>query len=213
MVVETLERRLLPTFDTIEEEARALSEEVWESAMSEQSLGDDDPSEIAEAAQSFGIDHYMLLEGIRQGMINLYAAALYHVFEQQVFFFHRKEVLDPREAADSRLFSIEEFTKRLQGYQIDIRTSPTWPSIEELRVLANAVKHAEGPAARELRNINPTLFKHPGLEDTGFATAPITRVYQPLTGQDIYVSVGDIKNYRDGLVGFWRWLADTITRT
>jgi hypothetical protein len=210
MVVETLERRLLPTFDTIEEEARSLSEEAWESAMSEPSLGDVDPSEIAEAAQSFGIDHYMLLDSLRQGMINLYAAALYHVFEQQVFYFHRKEVLDPREASDSRLFTIVEFRKRLQGYQIDINTARTWARVDELRIVANAVKHAEGPAARELRTINPALFKHPALEDAGFTDVRITRVYQPLTGQDIYVTVGDIKKYRDGVVGFWRWLADTI---
>ncbi len=68
--------------------------------MSAPATGDEDPADFAEAAEQAGVSHYLLLDGIRQGMLNLFAAALYHSFEQQVMRFHRKQVLHPGEEND-----------------------------------------------------------------------------------------------------------------
>src|SRR2546427_376563 len=74
-IVEAIERRILPAFHEIDKEAEAVADDTWKKFMSMAGTGEEDPSELAEAAQDAGVSHYMLLNGIRQGIINLFAAA------------------------------------------------------------------------------------------------------------------------------------------
>jgi hypothetical protein len=127
-----------------EDEAETVAEKAWDALMSAPGTGDEDPGDFAEAAQDAGISHYMLLKGVRRGMVNLFAAALYHTFEQQIIMFLRREVLHPREENDQRLFKMSEFQKRMNILGIDITTFPAWAKVDELRLVANTVKHAEG---------------------------------------------------------------------
>jgi hypothetical protein len=99
-IVDAVERRLLPAFETIGDEADAVADEAWEAFMSSPGTGDEYPGDYAEEAQDAGLSHYTLLSGIRQGMLNMFAATLFHAFEQQMMFFLRREVLDPREEHD-----------------------------------------------------------------------------------------------------------------
>jgi hypothetical protein len=156
-----LEKRTLPAFAGIEQEAEKVSEEAWDAFMSAPATGDEDPSEFAEAATQAGASHYLLLDGIRQGMVNLFAAAIYHALEQQLVLFLRREVLNPREENDSSLFSVSELQNRLKARYLDLAALPSWQKVQELRLVANTVKHAEGKSARELHDVRPDLFRHP----------------------------------------------------
>lgn len=211
-ILEVLEERMLPAFAGIEQEAERVSQEAWDAFMSGPATGDEDPSEFAEAAQEAGVSHYLLLDGIRQGMVNLFAAAIYHAFEQQVMLFLRKEVLHPREENDPKLFSISEFRNRLKARGIDIEDLPCWHGVHELRLVANAVKHAEGKSARELHDIRPDLFHHPQATGIAFSGVP-ARVFQPLVGEDLYVSLEDVRGYCDSVVQFWKQLGEAMQRS
>lgn len=101
-IVDALESRLLPAFQTIEAEAEAISEEAWEGFMSAPAIGEEDPGDCAEAAEEAGVSHYLLLDGIRQGMLNLFAAALHHAFEQHVLLFMRRQLFHPAEENDAK---------------------------------------------------------------------------------------------------------------
>lgn len=94
-IIDTLENRLLSGFANLEEESEQVAEKAWERFMSRPGTGDEDPGDFAEAAQDAGVSHYLLMDGIRQGMLNLFAVALFHAFEQQVLLFHRREVSQP----------------------------------------------------------------------------------------------------------------------
>jgi len=210
--VEVLEKRLLPAFAGIEQEAEKASEEAWDAFMSMPGTGDEDPGDFAEAAEQAGVSRYMLLDSIRQGMVNLFAAALYHAFEQQVMLFLRREVLDPTEENDARFFRMEEFQKRLKAVGVSVAALSSWPTIEELERVANTVKHGEGRSARELHKLRPDMFEHPKV-DLGPAFRNATpRVFQPLAGEDLYVSLQDVQQYRDGLVRFWTELSEEMER-
>lgn len=212
-IVEALEKRTLPAFDGIEKEAESVADKAWEGFMSSAATGDEDPADLAEASQEAGISHYVLLAGIRQGMINLFAAALYHAFEQQVMRFHRKQVLYPREENDPKLFNVPEFQNRLKGLGIDITRFSSWPKINELRLVAHAVKHAEGDSSQRLHRQRPDLFENPEMKKLGLSSGKLhPRVFFPLVGEDLYVSLADIKRYRDALVKFWKELADAMGR-
>jgi hypothetical protein len=57
------------------------------------------------------------------------------------------------------------------------------------------------------------MFEHP-LVDVGPLTAAsrrtTPRVFQPLAGEDLYVSLSDVHRYRDSLTQFWAELAEAM---
>jgi hypothetical protein len=212
-IYEVLERRTLPAFDDIDREAATISEKAWDGFMSGLETGEEDPSEFVDAAQQAGVSHYVLWNGIRQGIINLFAAALYHPFEQQLMLFHRREILRSHEANNPNLFSINECQKRLDGLGICISQFSSWDAVNELRLVANTVKHAEGDSADKLYKLRPDLFENPDIRGMGFSIDKSSpRVYQPLVGEDLYVSLDDVSHYRISVISFWNELGEAMAR-
>lgn len=206
-IIEVLEDRILSGFKNIEKEAEDLSNDRWEEFMSSPGSGDEDPSEFAEIAEHAGVSHYILLSGIRQGILNLFSVFLYHMFEQQILLFHRKEVLSPQEENNVKLFNFKEFKKRLKEKGIDIQKFSSWSKVYELSLVANAVKHAEGPSAQKLKSQRPDLFKNPDLLDLGLSfTISNTAIFLPLSGVDIYVSLEEVQVFKNALHDFYREL-------
>ena len=148
--------------------------------------------------------------GIRQGLLNLFAIALYHAFEQQIMLFHRKNVLQVEEENDDKLFKMSEFQHRLEEFDIKITEFASWPKIDELRLLANAVKHAQGNSSHRLREIRPDLFEAPYTSDISMYSAP--PIFQPLVGDGLYVALHDMRDYRNSLIRFWKDLAEQLQR-
>jgi len=209
-IADALEKRILPGFENIEEESKQVADDTWKAFMSMPGTGDEDPADFAEDAEQAGVSHYLLLDGIRQGMLNLFAAALYHAFEQQIMLFHRREVLRPAEENAHALLTLSEFQNRLSRSGVDIKTFSAWAKIEELRLAANAVKHAEGNSAKKLHTLRPDMFQNPHLDKLEFPNARNFQVFQPLVGEDLYVSLKDIHDYRATLITFWQELSDAM---
>ena len=193
-IVNVLEERLLPDLEDekIDTEANRIKKEEWERLMSMPSTGDEDPSYLADKAINDGNLHFIMMYEMRQGMLNLFAVALHHAFEQQLQFFFWK------------------LTKKNSSVlpRLDINTEifSSWSKIDELRLVANTVKHAEGDSANKLRKIRLDMFRHP-LFSPDFSPR-FDSAFQPLFGDGLYVSLRDIKDYRDHLVRFWQELGD-----
>ena len=204
--------RILPTFSTIEAESNAFTDRLWEDAMSQPYFGDGpDDSEIAEAVQDAGISHYLGLKGMEQGVLNCCALFLYHLYEQQLMLFHRRELLSIRDQNDPTLFTHKEVHARLRLAGVDPKTFAVWPKLEELRLLANTIKHGEGKSSQDLLALAPQLFSSPSLAGSPFyVLASSGRVYTPLVGEDIYVSPAKIGEYSDAIEGFWLELLQSL---
>ncbi len=82
-LVDTLGDRLLPAFDNLEAEAERKSDEEYERLGSLPASEDVDMADLAEKAMDAGVAHYQMMSGLRQGLQNMFAAALYHLYEQQ----------------------------------------------------------------------------------------------------------------------------------
>ncbi|MFZ0931512.1 MAG: hypothetical protein WAN11_23110, partial [Syntrophobacteraceae bacterium] len=97
---------------------------------------------------------------------------------------------------------------------IDVTVFPTWPSLEELRLVANTIKHAEGGSAEALRGRRPDLFIHPAAREGEDSTAtPFqSRVRKPLFGEDLYLTTDDFSRYVEGVITFWSELADAMEK-
>lgn len=208
-----LNKKVIPGFDDISEEADAVEREAYERLGMSFDPENDDPADSAEAAHDAGISFYIMADGMKQGVTNLFAAGLYHLFEQWFFQFHRRELLWPPEDADMSLVKWGIANERLlKYYGINIEKFTSWSKVNELRLLANTVKHAGGGSCEELKGLRPDLFISPHLEKDGYAIdlVKVREVYHPLAGQDLYVSVEDFAKYVDVVKQFWDELANAF---
>lgn len=180
--------RLLSAFASIEAEANAVSESAFEDYR--RIAGERDMGDFVDAAQDQGIQYYQTLAQLKQGVTNLLATGLYHLFEQ-----HYERV---RNVASKR------------GITIPTRESlSAWPKLDELRLLANTVKHAEGGSAEQLRERRPDYFIDPIIRATPMAkwhTENPPRLENPMGGGDLFVSEADLSEYRDAIRLFWEEL-------
>ncbi|PRH42086.1 hypothetical protein C6T65_12075 [Burkholderia vietnamiensis] len=214
--LEVLETRLLPSFDGIEAEATAIQEQTFRDLVSRPIDHDvADESMLAQGAFEAGFDYYAGMDAIRQALINSFAPMLYHTWEQQLLAFHRREVLHPAEEHTNALLKLSVLKKRLADKGIDIVELPTWSQLDQLRVVANTVKHADGDSADILKGQRPEFFD-PTHINGRLAAMPfrvIPSVYRPMSGEDLYLTVGDIKAYGASTIRFWDEFADALERS
>lgn len=214
-LAHAFDSRVLLAFQGLEEEANRIQDEKRDKLC--QGAGPDtDFGDIAEAAQDAGIDHYITMKDIQQGVTNLFAAALYHLFEQQLLLIHRKELLLKEEEDDETKLSRAEAMKRLRRHEIDIESFRAWPKLDdELRRVANVVKHADGKSSSELKQLRSDLFHSPDpVVREIWEDRPRFRrqVFQPLFGQDFYITPEEFQLYAEKVVEFWEEFADVLER-
>jgi|SRR5215472_13366004 len=94
-------------------------------------------------------------------MLNLMAAALFHLLEQQLAAIGQDSSFSQSGMPCVKLLDLANWYAVHVG--VDLRALNSWNSINELRLLANVVKHAEGNSSEELRELRPDLFAHPDL--------------------------------------------------
>lgn len=210
---DSLQNRLLASFDDIEEEANKVTEEAWR-RFGESASPDIDPGDLAESARDAGVQHYMNLSNLKQGLINAYASFCYHLFEQQLFYFHRKELLSQTEANDHRLFRLEEIQRRLMSRDVGLDGFAAWNKIQELRLVSNVVKHADGPSCEKLKARRPDMFSDPNTRDIdellGESSVELKAVFQPMFGEDFYLTIQDLKEYVEAVIVFWNEMANLL---
>lgn len=201
--VDTLEKRILPVYKNIEREAKKISNDKWEEYMS--MPGDDsiDLSELAERAFDEGLEYFLIMADKKQAILNLSATVLYHLVEQHLLLFHRKQLLLPGEEKNEKIICIREFVARLKRYNIDIEAFSSWDIFEEIRLVNNVVKHSEAGSSSKLKQKRSNLFQSPEIIGISqLIKIPDSWVYLPMAGEDLYISLDDVKNYKTGLISF-----------
>jgi len=204
--------RVLPVFEGINEEAYALERRRYEELMS----GIDAPEEdlwdageaMAEQAFNEAMAHAVLLESMRYATINLNAAALYHLTEQHLIDLVLR-IHDNDEQHKHRPEAAIAWFKDALG--LDLSTLPSWPVIEELRHVANVVKHGEGGSAAKLRELRPDLFVYPSLRKDGARPMGL-RLEMTLFGQDFFVAEADFERYREVSVALWTEIGEALLK-
>lgn len=206
----TLEQRLLPAVGDLAREADRVEKEAFERFNSMPGNEDCDPAWPAEMAYEEALDHYLGMCAVRQTLLNAFAPILYHTWEQQLLNFHRREVLHPNEH-DPKLLSLKVLDKRLSSKGLKLQALRCWPAIDELKHVANTVKHADGHSAEIAKYQYPALFQNPALDDPDLPKFNHrARVYSPLSGEDIFVRESDLLRYSAALVSFWSEFAHAL---
>lgn len=99
-------------------------------------------------------------------------------------------------------------------FDLDLETLPSYGKIDELRLVANAVKHAEGPATKQLRQRRPELFSNPDyqeiyrdMEEHGLERT-LGPVHSPLSGEEFFVSEKLLHEYAEAAESFFGEVAN-----
>ena len=183
--------KVATAFGGIAEEAERAAEAEFERLGSMPADDWVDMGDVAEWAQDHGIQYYETMSGVRQGVLNLLAVGLHHLFEQQQLVFLRRELARD----DERALPVGELERRLAQLGVDCRSFRSAGKLYELRKAANAIKHGAGPAAKELAALRPDLFEDPVLANHGLAKRGVAgsgraamlaaSLSEPLAGEDL----------------------------
>lgn len=215
----TLLDRMLPALPDAEEEADVHTKGMWEWAIAQPSVSNDDPGMWVEWAQDQGLERYERLRNMRQAIQNMGTVMLWHLLEQQMLSFHLRQVVSIGEEQEIRcnpathknLHNLKKFKERLKQKGCDVTHLPSWQKVDELRLIANTVKHASGDSARSLYKTRPDLFMWPGAENISQRLTPyLPDVERPAGGEDLYVTEADLRLYFTTSAEFWTELCEMI---
>lgn len=204
--------RLLPTFSSIDSDTDEYTKQLEKDALARPYYDDGpDESDIYDGIRDASISYYQGLKGMEQGITNCCALFLYHLYEQQSMIFLRQELLDWKQRGKTSQFTQKKFKAQLLKAKVDVSNLPSWSKLEELRHLANTIKHAEGDASNSLYSRAPHLFEPRTTHVLpGKNIPPSSRVYAPLLGEDIFVTAEQINEYTEACAHFWIELADAL---
>jgi hypothetical protein len=174
-----------------------------------ESAGDDfdgDMSVFAERAEDEGLAFYEVMFGLRQATLNLFSAGLFHLVEQQLANLCHDASFDTPPPKDTKLSVVARWYG--DHFQLELQALPDWATIEELRLVANVVKHAEGDSAEALRSIRPELFRHPSTRNLWPNNSPpVLPVRLPLAGDNLYITEELFRGYSQAATQFFARIA------
>lgn len=208
----TLLKDILPAFSNLEKRADEVAEKEFErlGALPAGEDCDGDMADAAEAAQDEGLTFYETMLAMRQATLNLFSVGLFHLVEQQLVMLC-DDASFPMKPPDTRLDLIATWYRR--HLRLDLRQLPNSATVDELRLLANAVKHGEGSTEKQkrerqqLREQRPELFEDPFTKKFFSRLRRIEKpLRQPLAGDDIYVTEEIFAEYAAAAVGFFEAL-------
>lgn len=210
---EYIFRDMVPQFSKLDERAEQIGNEYYARMVSEPAEEDfdGDLSGFAEDAHDQALSWYEMMRSLRQTMLNLLAAGLFHLAEQQLAALCYDAGFRAGPPSETKLDVVAKWYER--NLRLDVRLLPAWALIDELRLLANTVKHAEGSSSSKLRALRPELFCDPALvkahEGIGIKDNVQNRtVYAPLAGEDLFVSEDLLKQYTEGVESFFIEIAE-----
>lgn len=204
-------RDVIASFSNLNERATQIGNEYYE-RMGSQPASEDfdgDMSIFAEEAEDQALSWYQMMRLLRQTMLNLLAAGLFHLTEQQLAALCRDGgfMVDPPKETKLGIVAVWYH----DNLRLDFNTLSSWPMIEELRYVANAVKHAEGSATDKLKSVRPELFTDPAFANIkdldGYNLFETRSVAAPLAGEDLFVSEDLLMRYADAAESFLHEIA------
>lgn len=213
---EWVMKRLIPAFGEWDDEVES-SADQWLEAVSQVADPEDiDPSD----AYEHGIEKALFLSEINGYMLLMALVGLYHLWERQLFQFLRKELNHYVFKKQPRIEWIREAKECLTAFGVNLEDLPCYSNLEELSLVANAVKHGLGISMDKLIKrksdiLLPAAFRttkpFPDLATLGEdssgeprnADLLVTSGSYTLTQVDIEPTLDHIERYKQAVLGFW----------
>jgi hypothetical protein len=196
---------VVPIFDTLSQRADEIADAEFKrlGSLPDGEDCDGDMGDLAEAAQDKGQVFYDTMIAIRQTTLNLFAAGLFHLLEQQLADLCRDGAFHVPPPSDTKLKVVATWYR--EYFDLDLTSLPSWPMIEQLRLISNSVKHGEGGSAAKLRALRPDLFQDPRLRtlfpdfEELLSGSPL---HNPMAGEDFFLTAEAFAEFNRAAVSF-----------
>lgn len=207
LYTEILLRRLAPLFNDLDREQEAATEAAFHR------FGwSDDVEGAAEAAYEAGISHVILFQEMRSIFIAAGVSGLFHLFERQLYRFLNGELerfgwTDKKTGKKTTpnidcwrdaIECVQRFSILHGGKGQTLEQALSSVDLNELREVANAVKHGPGRALNALKGMAAVVASPSRVERDGTA-----RLHTHF-GLPIVIDQEDILRYRDAILGVWK---------
>jgi len=212
---KTYHERVIPIFSSLEEESQAIADEKYEDLGRYFNPENDDPADYAEMAWEAGLEHYESMSLMQYNMRLMWISTLYQFWEQQVRKFVFEEVTRTHKFIDKKgndvdfagfcTRGIDDIKEEFNEFGIDLEKLNSWSRIEELRLLANVIKHGEGWSATKLKELRPDYF------DAGVISTDLLDLYKTTLGERVLnIDDSEYEIYCDAIIQFWDELPEVM---
>jgi hypothetical protein len=208
-------RDVIPHFCNLNQRADQIASEYYDLAITGpvDEDCDGDTSQFAEEGHDQALSWYQMMRSLRQTMLNLLAAGLFHLIEQQLASLGQSAGFENRRPKSTKLQDVAEWFKSVLN--LDLHGLKDWPLIEELRLVANTAKHAEGGSSKKLKALKSQLFCDPALDEmfkgAGFKEYLVNRpVVAPFAGENLFVTESALREYAESVESFFREIATML---
>lgn len=212
---KTYHERVIPIFSSLEEESQAVADEKYNALGRYFNPESDDPADYAEMAWEEGLEHYESMSLMQYNMRLMWISTLYQFWEQQVRKFVFEEVTRTHKFIDKKgnevafagfcTRGIDDIKDEFNEFGQDLEKLNSWPKIEELRLLANVIKHGEGWSATKLKQLRPDYF------DAGIISTDLLDLYKTTLGERVLnIDDSEYEAYCDAIIQFWDELPDAL---
>jgi hypothetical protein len=210
-------KRIPPAFAGIEDEVEYIACEEMRRLEINLDPNHYDIDDLIEMASESAQRRYETLADTRQGVVNLFVAGLYHLLAQQ--FDCMVKILLPspsfQDDDEKRQFEADDtmtkFVKVIDQQGINIKSAKQWERIQELKLIANTVKHGSGSSAAKLYEKRPELFS-PSVGEALTEKDVRQMVLKPIMGGGVYLSDDEIVRYSGAIEDFLRELSVELER-
>jgi hypothetical protein len=201
------QERIVSAFANLEEEAKRIEDETYVRMGDHINPEYADPEDGMEEAFHVGVNYYLTTDAVRQGVFNLMTAGLFHMLEQQAQYLATRRVLLDRIIQADVSGGLKQLQNLLkQSFDIEIKSFQSWTLLNELRLVANTIKHGDGGSADELKLLNPALFRDPLDPFPHIPNVPL----RPLVGEGLRLTVDHFNKYKSCVDQFWQELIDAL---
>lgn len=212
---KTYVERVIPIFSSLEEESNKIADEKYHDLGRYFNPERDDPADYAEMAWEAGLEHYESMSLMQYNMRLMWISTLYQFWEQQVRKFVFEEVTRTHKFIDKNgnevafagfcTRGIDDIKDEFKEFGQDLEKLNSWSKIEELRLLANVIKHGDGWSATKLKQLRPDFF------DSGVMSTDLLDLYKTTLGERVLnIEDCEYKIYCDAIVQFWDDLPDVL---
>ncbi|MEQ8652021.1 MAG: hypothetical protein RIC87_06115 [Kiloniellales bacterium] len=204
--VEGIKEKLFPAFDNIEEEADRLSDEAYQRLV--EIHGNEDGPDIADIAESAiddGVVKFESLIFVKGQLSGLAIAGTYHLWEKTLKAFFLRELSHHYMSAQRRRNVESANYNTLAGWLgamgVTLGQKAYREDLETCRLIANTIKHGDGPSCQKLAKHAPNVLRGPYGDIFGFSEG---------NSDNLWIEPRSFEQLASSIEEFWRDLPDDM---
>lgn len=195
--LRVLKEKLYPLFPDVDAEIEKEMKEVEEAFNHSFDPERHDPADFHETLHDKSIDYGLSICEMNGYIALLAISGLYHLWERRVIEFLIREMQHCWKEEYLKINTFDEIKHNFLDYGINLEGMIFYYDLNELRLVANTVKHGDGHSLDKLRKINAAILYNKGM-DGEIHTGNWT-----ISSVDLYPTEEHIDRYGNALIQFW----------